>query len=63
MTATGLIEDGIFEARVQPSVAIFAETLWNPKRDPKVIREFANHLELAVNNRIVPKIICSGQKN
>ncbi len=55
ITATGLIEDGIFEARVQPSAAIFAETLWNPKRDPKVIRQFANKLEFAVNNRITPR--------
>jgi len=63
MTVTGLIEDGLFEARVQPSVAIFAETMWNPQRDPKVIRQFANRLEFAVNNRIVPVANRSGQKN
>ena len=28
--ATGLVEDGIFDGRVQPSVSLFAETLWNP---------------------------------
>lgn len=28
--ATGLVEDGLFEARIQPSVSLFAETLWNP---------------------------------
>jgi len=33
-TATGLVEDGLFEARIQPSVALFAETLWNPWREP-----------------------------
>ena len=30
---TGLIEDGLFDARVQPSVALFAEMLWNPHRE------------------------------
>ncbi len=28
--ATGLVEDGLFDGRVQPSVSLFAETLWNP---------------------------------
>ena len=28
--ATGLVEDGMFEACIQPSVSLFAETLWNP---------------------------------
>ncbi len=27
---TGLVEDGMFEACIQPSVSLFAETLWNP---------------------------------
>jgi len=27
---TGLVEDGLFEANIQPSVSLFAETLWNP---------------------------------
>jgi len=30
VTAVGLVEDGLFETRIQPSVATFAETLWNP---------------------------------
>jgi hypothetical protein len=30
MAVTGLIEDGMFEERIQPSVALFAATLWNP---------------------------------
>ena len=30
LLATGLVEDGLFEACIQPSVALFAETLWNP---------------------------------
>lgn len=30
MTVTGLIEDGLFERQIQPSVALFAHTLWNP---------------------------------
>lgn len=40
-TATALIEDGMFEARIQPSVAILAETLWNPRRDEKEILRLA----------------------
>jgi hypothetical protein len=36
-TATALIEDGLFEEKIQPSVAILAETLWNPRRDEKEI--------------------------
>jgi len=32
ITSVGLVEDGMFEARIQPSVAVFAETLWNPDR-------------------------------
>ena len=28
--ATGLVEDGMFDARIQPSVSLFAEMLWNP---------------------------------
>ncbi len=31
--ATGLVEDGLFEAKIQPSVALFGEMLWNPYRD------------------------------
>lgn len=31
--ATGLVEDGLFDAKIQPSVALFAEMLWNPYRD------------------------------
>lgn len=30
ITATGLVEDGMFEEHIQSSVALFAETLWNP---------------------------------
>ena len=28
--ATGLVEDALFEERIQPSVSLFAESLWNP---------------------------------
>jgi hypothetical protein len=41
MTVTGLIEDGIFEQQIQLSVAIFAETLWNPYRDAEKILQRA----------------------
>lgn len=30
ITATALVEDGAFEEVIQPSVALFAETLWSP---------------------------------
>jgi len=33
----GLVEDGMLEERVQPSVALFAETLWNPRQDDAVL--------------------------
>lgn len=32
MSVTGLVEDGVFEARIPLSVALFAETLWDPTR-------------------------------
>ena len=31
-SALGLVEDGMFEAAIQPSVAVFGQTLWNPDR-------------------------------
>ena len=52
MTVTGLIEDGLFEACIQPSVAIFAETLWNPQRPPEEIAQQAERLAAATNARI-----------
>jgi len=41
ITVTGLVEDGLFEERIQSSVALFAETIWNPERDPGDILELA----------------------
>ena len=41
ITVTGLIEDGIFEERIQLSIAIFCETLWNPRREPEDILQLA----------------------
>ena len=32
--AAGLVEDGVIEAGVPSSVALFAEMIWNPKREP-----------------------------
>ena len=32
MTVTGLVEDGCFEEKIQPGVALFAQMLWNPHR-------------------------------
>ncbi len=41
ITATGLLEDGIFEEKIQPSVALLAETLWNPMREDEGLLELA----------------------
>lgn len=41
MTVIGLIEDGSLEERIQPSVALFAETLWNPRRSDAEILQCA----------------------
>jgi hypothetical protein len=32
MTVTALVEDGLFEEVIQPSAALFAETVWNPRQ-------------------------------
>lgn len=36
-----LIEDGLFEERIQSSVALFGQTVWNPYRSPDDILRFA----------------------
>lgn len=41
MTVTGLIEDGMFEEQIQFSVALFAETIWNPRRADEDIVQLA----------------------
>jgi hypothetical protein len=41
MTVLGLIEDGIFEEKIQVSAALFAEMIWNPRRSAKEILESA----------------------
>ncbi|MCE5277874.1 MAG: hypothetical protein ABFD92_00550 [Planctomycetaceae bacterium] len=33
ITATALIEDGVFEARIQSSAALLGQILWDPRRD------------------------------
>jgi hypothetical protein len=43
MTVVGLVEDGLFEQKIQVSVALLGEILWNPMRDesdflPRAIR-------------------------
>jgi hypothetical protein len=36
--ATALVEDSMFEARIQPGVALLAEMLWNPNQpDPDIL--------------------------
>lgn len=39
ITVLALVEDGMFEARIQPSVALFAETVWNPRAEEDLILE------------------------
>lgn len=41
LLASGLIEDGLFEAAIQPSVALFAEILWNPAAEEEEILQRA----------------------
>ena len=41
MTVTALVEDGMIEEVIQPSVALFAETIWDPRRDDDEILELA----------------------
>ena len=41
LTVTALVEDGVFEQAIQPSVALFAETVWNPHRDEAEILQLA----------------------
>lgn len=41
MSVTGLIEDGMFEETIQPSVGLFAETIWNPYREDSEILALA----------------------
>ena len=41
MTVTGLVEDGVIEECIPLSLAIFAETLWNPGRDAEDILQLA----------------------
>ncbi|HOX06502.1 MAG TPA: hypothetical protein PK280_08885 [Planctomycetota bacterium] len=41
MTVLGLVEDGMFEEEIQPSVALFAETLWNPRRPDAELLDLA----------------------
>ena len=41
MRVTGLVEDGAFEERIQPGVALFAEMLWNPHRTDNELLEAA----------------------
>lgn len=43
-TATVLIEDGMFEEKIQPSAALVSEILWNPYRDERQL------LQLALNS-------------
>lgn len=42
LTVTGLVEDAAFEEKIQPSVALLAETLWNPfQSDAEILRRAA----------------------
>lgn len=39
MMVVGLIEDGMFEEQIQPSVSLLGELLWNPNREPREVLE------------------------
>lgn len=41
MIVVGLVDDGMFEMRVQPSVSLLGETLWNPSRSEKEVLDAA----------------------
>lgn len=41
MTVVGLIDDGMFEQRIQTSAALLGEMLWNPNRSEKAVLEAA----------------------
>jgi hypothetical protein len=41
MTVTGLVEDGGFEETIQSSVALFAESLWNPAQPDEALLQAA----------------------
>ena len=43
MTVLGLIEDGLFEEKIQLSAALFAEMIWNPRRSSKDVLEQATN--------------------
>ncbi len=47
LSVVGLVEDGLFEAKIQPSVSLLAEMLWNPQRsDDELLKQAlsANYL-------------------
>jgi hypothetical protein len=41
MSVLGLVEDGLLEERIQPSVALFAEILWSPHQTERQVLERA----------------------
>ena len=41
MLVAGLVEDGMFEAAIQPGVALFAHTIWNPAKSAEDILDLA----------------------
>jgi len=45
VSAAALIEDGMFEEKIQPSVYILGETLWNPNRTDAEILGAAYHAD------------------
>jgi len=49
MTACALVEDGLFEAEIQPSVALFAGTIWNPCRPEEETLQEACTVAAAMN--------------
>jgi hypothetical protein len=51
MTVCALVEDGLFEAEIQPSVAIFAGTVWDPIRPEEETLQEAYTVAATANRR------------
>jgi len=43
MSVLGLMEDGMFEEKIQFSAALFAEMIWNPHRDAQDVLQQAGN--------------------
>jgi hypothetical protein len=51
MSVQGLVEDGLFEQRIEPSIALLGEMLWNPNRD---VRDYLTPIFSPYFQAVVP---------